>query len=65
MLIKLKNLHYYEITAKNDMLLKLSCLLSKHLQYNMFTLPLIKTISLIFPYYDPLIQNKSNFVLMY
>lgn len=53
----------YEFGLKNDMLIKLSCLLSKHVQYNIYTLPLIKKITLLFSYFEPSVQNKSNFVL--
>lgn len=55
--------NFYEFGFKNDMLIKLSCLLSKHIQYNIYTLPFIKKITLIFSYFEPSVQNKSNFVL--
>lgn len=54
-----------EFGLKNDKLLKSSLFISKHLNYNLYTLPNIKTIKLTFPLlFTNTLQNRLKILLM-
>ena len=59
------NLKAREFGLKNDSLIKTSLFISKHLHYNLYTIPKIKTIKLIFPLlFTNTLQNRIKILLM-
>src|SRR3990167_4221805 len=59
------NLKAREFGLKNDNLIKTSLFTSKHLHYNIYTIPKIKTIKLIFPLlFTNTLQNRIKILLM-